>query len=378
MDTGDPVVPKKTNRGPELSVIVPTFNESANVHALLGRLDACLDGIAWEAIFVDDDSPDATAAIVRELGRADNRVRVLQRINRRGLSSACIEGMLASSAPYLAVMDADLQHDERLLPEMLRTLREDGLDIVVGSRYVSGGGTGDWDEGRKSISRFATQLSGLVLKADLKDPMSGFFMLRRETLDGTVRDLSGIGFKILLDLFASAPSPLAFRELPYTFRPRHAGESKLDSTVAWEYLMLLLDKSVGHIVPVRFIPFALIGAFGVGVHMAVLWAFFQALHYGFAASQTLATLVAMASNFLMNNALTYRDRRLKGWGLFKGWLSFTAACSIGAVANIGIASYLFEGKSVGWVLSAVAGILVSAVWNYAVTAMYTWNKPKPA
>lgn len=366
---------------PELSVIVPTFNERENVPELVRRLDSALSGLDWEVIFVDDDSPDGTAALVRELARKDPRVRVVQRVNRRGLSTACVEGMLASSAPYLAVIDADLQHDERILPDLLAAVRDEGLDIAVGSRYTEGGGTGDWAADRQLVSRFATRLSRLILKADLKDPMSGFFLLRREVLEGAVHDLSGIGFKILLDIFASVPRPLRFREVPYTFRPRHAGESKLDSVVAWEYLIMLLDKSIGRYVPIRFVPFAFIGGIGVFVHMAVLWVVFQAMDRSFVAGQTIATLVAMTSNFFLNNMFTYRDRRLRGWGLVRGWVSFTLACSLGAVANVGIATYLFESDAagdIGWVLSALAGIIVGAVWNYAVTSVYTWSKPKAA
>lgn len=360
--------------GPELSIIVPTFNERENIHELVQRLNACLIGIRWEVIFVDDDSPDGTARMAQELGISDRRVRVLFRIGRRGLSTACIEGMLASTAPYLAVMDADLQHDERLLPTMLRVLQQDGLDIVIGSRYIDGGGTGDWDAARQNISRFATRLSTLVLKADLKDPMSGFFMLRRDVFNDAARDLSGIGFKILLDIFASSPRPLAFRELPYTFSVRQAGESKLDGMVAWEYIMMLLDKTVGRFVPVRFIPFALIGSLGVVVHMTVLWLLFRVLGFGFAPSQAIGTLVTMTSNFFMNNALTYRDMRLIGWALLRGWISFIAACSIGAAANVGVSTYLFEGNFTSWTWSAVAGVLISAAWNYAATAIYTWKK----
>ncbi|MEA3278226.1 MAG: glycosyltransferase family 2 protein [Pseudomonadota bacterium] len=367
--------------GPELSIIVPTFSERGSVAEVVRRLDACLEGIPWEVIFVDDDSPDGTADAVRHLGRGDSRVRVVHRVNRRGLSTACVEGMLASSAPYLAVMDADLQHDERILPKMLTSLKEEGLDIVVGSRHVEGGGMGDWGEGRQLVSRFATRLSRLVLKADLKDPMSGFFLLKRDVLHEAVHDLSGIGFKILLDLFASVGRPLKFKEIPYTFRNRHAGESKLDSVVAWEYLIMLLDKSIGRYVPIRFVPFAFIGGIGVFVHMAVLWLIFRSMGQSFVAGQTAATLVAMTTNFFMNNMFTYRDRRLRGWGLLRGWVSFSLACSLGAVANVGIATYLFESDAmgdIGWVLSAIAGIVVGAVWNYAVTSVYTWSKPKAA
>lgn len=366
---------------PSLSIVVPTFNERSNVGLLVNRLAGCLGEVRWEVVFVDDDSPDGTAEEIRRIALADSRVRLIRRLGRRGLSTACVEGMLATVAPYVAVIDADLQHDERLLPAMLDAIRGGTLDVVIGSRHVDGGSLGEWDSSRKLASRFATWLSGLVLKADLKDPMSGFFMLRRELIDEVVRDLSGIGFKILVDIFASARRPLAFKELPYTFRARIAGESKLDSVVAWEYLYMLLDKSLGRYVPVRFIPFAFIGGLGVFVHMAVLALVFQVLGASFVVGQAAATLVAMTFNFFLNNAFTYRDRRLRGWGLLRGWLSFTLACSLGAIANVGIATYLFESapaESLWWIASALAGVIVGAVWNYAMTSVYTWNRPKAA
>jgi dolichol-phosphate mannosyltransferase len=366
---------------PELSVVVPTYNELENVRELIDRLARALHGLHWEVIFVDDDSPDGTAALVRSIARRDSRVRVIHRIGRRGLSTACVEGILASAAPFLAVMDADLQHDERILPAMLRAVKEQGYAIAVGSRHVAGGSLGHWGEERRFVSRFATRLSRLILKADLHDPMSGFFLLRREVLEAAVRDLSGIGFKILLDLFASSPGPLRFIEVPYEFRTRQAGESKLDTAAVWDYLMMLLDKTLGRYVPIRFIPFALVGGAGVFVHLAVLWLVYDLMGYGFVVGQTVAALVAMTFNFLVNNAVTYRDRQLRGWGLLRGWVSFTLACSVGAAANVGIATYLFESNAVGqtaWVLSGLAGIIVGAVWNYAVTAVYTWNKVKGA
>jgi dolichol-phosphate mannosyltransferase len=264
---------------------------------------------------------------------------------------------------------------------MLRALQDEPLDIVIGSRHVGGGSVGAWAESRQLASRVATRLSHFVLKADLKDPMSGFFMLRRELIDEVVRDLSGIGFKILLDIFMSARRPLRFKELPYTFGVRVAGDSKLDSMVATEYILMLLDKTIGRYVPTRFIPFAFIGGLGVFVHMAVLWALFRGLETTFVAGQAVAALVAMTFNFFLNNLFTYRDRRLRGWGLLRGWVSFTLACSVGAVANVGIATYLFHAVPAGglwWVASAVAGILVGAVWNYAVTAVYTWSPKSPA
>jgi dolichol-phosphate mannosyltransferase len=357
-----------------LSVVIPTFNERSNVHELLKRLEAALGPAGWEAIFVDDDSADGTAAAVCEIARGDSRVRCLRRIGRRGLSSACIEGMLASSAPVIAVMDADLQHDEAILPGMLSEIEQGGADVVVGTRYAAGGGTGEWNESRKVMSRFATKVGRLILKQTaVSDPMSGFFMLRREVLEGAVYRLSGLGFKILLDLLASSREPLKIAEVPYQFRNRFAGESKLDEMVVWEYAMLLADKTIGRFLPVRFFAFSIIGGLGVFVHMAALTLMLKGFDLGFTAAQSCATGLAMVFNFTLNNLLTYRDRRLKGWAWTRGLLSFGIACSMGALANVGIATYLFQNRT-QWILAALAGVLVGAVWNYAVTQIYTWGK----
>jgi dolichol-phosphate mannosyltransferase len=361
------------HRTPELAVIVPTFNECGNVAALAARVGEALAGIEWELIFVDDDSPDGTAEAARALAQTQPRVRCIQRIGRRGLSSACIEGMLATAAPYVAVMDADLQHDETILPRMLDALRAGRADVVVGSRYVAGGSTGDFADQRERISRLATRLAQAATKVEVADPMSGFFMLPTALARATVHDLSGEGFKILLDLLASVPAGTRVEEVPYRFGERLAGESKLDTSAAWDYGVLLLDKTVGRYVPTRFLLFTAVGAIGLLVHMSVLAALYKVEHVPFLWAQAAATMVAMTFNFGVNNAFTYRDRRLRGLAWLRGWLSFVLACSVGAVANIGIAELLYE-RQQAWALSAVAGVLVGAVWNYAVTSIYTWRK----
>ena len=360
---------------PAVSVVVPTYSEAANVRELHSLLVACLANEDWELIFVDDDSPDGTAAIIRELAQEDRRVRCVHRIGRRGLSTAVVEGALSSSAPVVAVMDADLQHDEAILPTMLRRLRDEGLDVVVGSRYVAGGNTGAWDETRKSISSFATRLSAGLVPSDLRDPMSGFFAIRTEIFRDNVRRLSGYGYKILLDLFASSSKPLRFAEVPYSFRGRTRGESKLDSLVVWEYLMLLVDKRFGRFVSPRFLFFGLVGGSGIAVHYAILTLLYIIGHRSFAVAQTIATVVSMTSNFFLNNIFTYRDRRLKGARLFRGLLLFYATCGLGALANIGVASYAFE-RRLQWAVSAAAGIVVGTLWNYLATAQFTWGGKK--
>jgi dolichol-phosphate mannosyltransferase len=355
-----------------LSIVVPTFNESQNIKELLRRLEVALGLTDWEIIFVDDDSPDGTATVVRDIARTDPRVRCLQRIGRRGLSSACIEGMMAASARTIAVMDADLQHDETILPMMLSEI-EAGADVVIGTRYSAGGSTGDWNESRKVMSQFATIASRLILQQPISDPMSGLFMLQRKVLESTVHHLSGLGFKILLDILATAKQPLRITEVPYRFRDRLAGESKLDEMVVWEYAMLLADKTIGRYVPVRFLAFSVIGGIGLFVHMAVLSVVFHGLDWAFTTAQSVATGTAMTFNFALNNVLTYRDARLRGVAWFKGLMSFMLACSLGAFANVGIASYLFENRT-QWIVASLAGVLVGAVWNYAVSQIYTWGK----
>jgi dolichol-phosphate mannosyltransferase len=357
-----------------LSVIVPTFNERGNVPEFVQRLDECLVGVEWEVVFVDDDSTDGTLEALRHLSQSDARVRYLHRIGRRGLASAVAEGVLSTSAPFIAVMDADLQHDEGQLVEMLDRLRSSSSDIVVGSRYLEVGGVNGWDKSRQTVSRVATKLAHLVVKTKLSDPMSGFFMLTRDAFDHSVRGLSNLGYKILLDILVSARPPLRVAEVPYVFRSRIHGASKLDSAVAWEYLMLLLDKSAGRIVPVRFVMFTLVGGFGVFMHMLTLAGLNQALDVSFVLSQTAATFVAMTFNFFTNNLLTYRDRRLKGfWRVLRGLLSFYIICSIGAISNVGIATFLFT-RDYSWWLAGFSGILLGAVWNYAASSIFTWQK----
>src|SRR5215472_11403681 len=356
----------------ELAVVIPTLNERENIAALVDRLGTALAGIRWEAVFVDDDSPDGTADLVRELGQRHSNIRCVQRLGRRGLSSACIEGILASSAPFIAVMDADMQHDEALLPRMLATIKERKLDVVVGTRFGANGSVGDWQRSRVAISGLASRLARLVVKAELTDPLSGFFVIARVAFAATMRNLSGQGFKILLDIFASSPRPLAFAELPFHFRRRVHGESKLDTLVAWEYLTLLLDKLAGPVIPVRFLLFAIIGGLGVLTHLSSLWLAVYPLGISFTTGQGIATIIAMTGNFLLNNLFTYRDRRLRGLALATGLLSFYAVCGLGAAANVGIASHLFDANH-SWWLAGLGGVTVGAVWNYAMSSFFVWR-----
>lgn len=359
----------------ELTIVIPTFNERTNIRPLIDKIDAALAGVEWEVVLVDDDSPDGTADHVRSIARNDPRIRCIQRVGRRGLSSACIEGLASSSAPYLGVMDADLQHDETLLRNMLDLLRQGSTDLVIGSRYVSGGGVGNWDGTRKRISRFATRLSQVLLKNHVADPMSGFFMIRNDRFWDAARNLSGRGFKILMDLIASSPGPIRIVELPFIFRPRHSGESKLDSMVALEHLMLLLDKALGWLIPLRFLLFVSVGGIGAVLHLVILGGFFRWAGRDFWISQMIASLCAMVLNFILNNFMTYRDRRLRGSKLVGGLLVFIVVCSVGAFTNTQIAEYLYS-RSIPWWIAGLMGAAVGSVWNYGVSSQFVWRQAR--
>ncbi len=356
----------------QVAIIVPTFNEADNIAPLLARLSAVLTDFQWEVIFVDDNSPDHTADLVRQLALTHPHIRIVHRVGRRGLSSAVIEGMLATAAPILAVIDGDMQHDEALLPDLIRAVADGQAEIAVGTRYAAGGGTQGWDATRLRLSRAATRLGQLALRVPLSDPMSGFFALSRDTLGAALPRLSGIGFKILLDIVASLPQAPRVAEFPYQFRNRIAGESKADSQIALEYLTLLADKTLGRVLPVRLLSFLLVGGLGVGVHLAVLGLCLM-LGISFVDGQWAAVATAIAFNFFLNNSLTYRDRRLRGWRMWRGLASFYAVSALGAVANIGIGNWVHD-MDRSWWLAALAGIVVGAVWNFAASSFLTWRK----
>jgi len=356
-----------------LAVVIPVFREAPNVEPMIDKLRACLAGISWEAIFVDDDSPDGTSRIARRLAQVDPRVRCIRRVGRRGLASACIEGMLATSAPFVAVIDGDLQHDETILPTMLRAV-EQGADLAIGSRHVAGGeATEGFSAARGSLSDAGARLARLLLPGPVADPMSGFFLLRRDLVEELAPRLTASGFKILLDILIAAGRPLALVEVPYSFRRRVAGESKLDIAELLAFAGLLVDKATHGLVPLRFLVFAVVGALGVLVHMLALTFAVGLLELEFAPAQWLATLVAMTANFWLNNRFTFRDARLRGARLWRGLVLFYLVCGIGAAANVGIADLLIHGGGWGWTLAGAAGALLTSVWNFVMSSTLVWR-----
>jgi len=357
---------------PELTIVVPTFNEKANIPLLVERLAQLLTSCDWEVIFVDDNSPDGTAAAARAIGANDSRVRCIRRIGRRGLAGACLEGMLASQARYVAVMDADLQHDEGLLVPMLEALRAGRADVAVASRYLYGGSAAGLSKQRSRVSRGSNTLVRLLLGIDLTDPMSGHFMIRRDALEAIAPSLSTQGFKILLDILATARGSLRTIELPSTFRERQHGESKLDSKIALDFAALVTAKLTNDAVSARFLLFCMVGLTGIGIHLSILSALLIT-NLSFGAAQAFATIGAIAWNFVLNNLFTYRDQRLTGWHFVTGLIRFQVICAIGAISNVGIATWIYDYDETWWI-AGLGGALIGTVWNFVVSAALVWRQ----
>lgn len=362
-------------RPPQLAVIVPSYNERDNIELLYEKVAMALGDTPWEMIVVDDDSPDGTADVVNELSRVYANIRCVRRFGRRGLASACVEGMAVTSAPYVAVIDADHQHDETILPKMLEKALN-GADLVVGSRFAEGGSAGDGlSATRLSGSNLANKLAGMIAGQAVSDPMSGYFLMRREAALEAAPKLASDGFKILIDLIVTSArmgKPLKIAEVPYTFRPRHAGESKMNPLIVIQYLGLWVSKMTAGALPPSFLLFGLVGGTGVVVHLAALALFTSIFGQGFVASQIAATLIAMGWNFVLNNNLTYADRKLKGSRLVTGFLSFCAICALGGIANISVANAIYQWDHQTFV-AGLSGAIMSSVFNYAVTRAFTWK-----
>ena len=373
----------------KVTIVSPTYNEAANVPRLVQEVDAALSGMDYELLIADDNSPDQTWAVAQELAAQYLRVRVLRRTKDRGLSPAVIEGFLSSSSDYVGVIDADLQHNPAILPQMIAAL-DSGAEIAVASRYVEGGGTGTWNASRKFQSWVATKLAQTFLGVGISDPMSGYFILRRKDFNHIHNQLDSGGFKILLEICARlAPSKVA--EIPYTFRERVAGESKLSSKIILQYLEQLWNLShFSRYISIGFIKFALVGASGTIVNLCAFLAFARLLGLRDWRISALATLVANLTNYLFNNAWTFVDRGHGGWSQLRGYISYLGLSLAGLTASTltfaaltrAYGAYLHHNASKESYVAALGfqliAILIGTFFNYKLTSRFTWREKEPS
>jgi dolichol-phosphate mannosyltransferase len=356
--------------GPEVTVVLPTYNERKNIPPMFERLKSALRDFRWEIVVVDDNSSDGTAEAVRAIGTVDRRVRCIRRVDRRGLSGACVEGALAAQAPIIVIMDADQQHDEQIVPQMIELLRTNCYDLVVGTRYSRGGSVAGLHGYRRQTSRVANVLARCLTGASVSDAMSGFFAIRRDVVDVLAPELSPDGFKLLLDVLTRRMR-LKIGEVPYEFRPRQEGESKLGVRVALDFAALVLSRLTRNILPQRFLLFCVVGLSGVAVHLGALFVL-RTLGFAFNSAQVMAALVAVATNFWLNNLLTYRGQALRGWQAVRGLLIFYVICTFGLISNISVADWIVASTET-WTVAGGVGAIMSAVWNYVVSATFVWG-----
>ncbi|ESQ91759.1 glycosyl transferase family 2 [Asticcacaulis sp. AC460] len=379
---------------PDLSLVICTLNEGAAIRAVIEEICDILSGkdggagISHEIIVVDDDSKDNTADEVRAVAATRPNVRLHVRVGERGLSSAAMKGWDIARGRFLGVMDGDGQHDPAAIRELAELILKGDKDLVCVSRYIGKtetGLSGIRDLGSKAF----TWATGLILKVPLSDPMSGCFMMTRDYYLSARQKLTGLGFKILLDIASSSKIKPRFAEVKASLRQRQGGESKLDVRVVLDLVAVLIEKGSRGLLPARFVMFVGVGLSGVVVYSAVLilahllfrdGSYLPLYRFQFrtddVVSYSLAILISMTWNFFINNILTFRDKRLQGWGLLRGLLGFYVACSVGALISLALALFMKEELKIHWFPAGILAAVLSSVWNFWGAMLLSWRTPK--
>ena len=359
----------------EFSLIVPTYCESQNIAILVERVHQSLSSYSYELVVVDDNSPDGTSEIANSLSQ-QYPVRVITRRNERGLASAVVEGFKQARGDILGVIDADLQHPPEVIPELLETVMS-GADVVIASRYVEGGGSEGWSASRKIISKGSKLLAQVLLSSarGIKDPLSGFFLLRREVIDGV--ELSPTGYKILLEVLVKGKAR-EIAEVPYIFRVRERGTSNLTSGEGIRYLKHLTRLTGLQEGAIRFVKFGLVGLSGVLVNEGLLWLLTENLGLYYLLSAAIAVETAIITNFILNDIWTFRDRRTPGnISLLGRGLKFNLVSLGGLGINIAILWTVTEVVGISYLISNLIGIAGATLWNYTINTLWTW-RAKPS
>jgi dolichol-phosphate mannosyltransferase len=364
--------------GCRVSIILPTYNEIGNIESIIGALLKLKNQFQLEILVVDDDSPDGTGDLVRSLSRQNPEIRLIRRLGRAGLASAIKEGLLDATGDIALVMDSDGQHDPSAVSSALNTLAKGNFDLVVGSRFHADAQIKGLSTRRELGSNLANSTARYSLHssyAELTDTMSGFFALRLDPAMPVVRAVDVNGFKFLYEFLAISKGKLLVKEIPLRFQPRNHGTSKLDIAIFWDFMISVLHNLTLRLLPRRAISFGLVGVSGVFVQLLATKALMQIGGIHFEQALPIAVISAASSNYMINNALTFRFQRLRGKALFKGLLKFLIVASLPVFANVGVASAFHRFVSTNLITAQLAGILVVFVWNYAASSRFVWNTP---
>lgn len=355
-----------------LSIIVPTYNESENVFFVAKQVKEALGDTPYELIFVDDSTDGISVEKLASLSKIDPHVRYEHRTDERGLGTAVVFGFSLATGEVMTVMDADLQHPPEMLSEMLMAINY-GADIVIPSRFIPGGDDGGLNFFRKVISFTARYLGKIVLKSvrKINDPTGGFFMFRRDVIKNI--ELRPVGWKILIEILVRGKYSSVF-EIPYKFKARAAGESKMSITEQWNYVRHIIRLAIECPRERRFYAFSLIGFSGVFVNMFVYWLLIARFSFAVAAAGIMSALTAMIINFILNDFITWPDIEVSSKSV--RLVKYVVTSTIGIMINIMILSFLYYIFKLNYMLSNLAGIVVSLFWNYTINNKWTWGIKK--
>tara|TARA_Y100001968_G_scaffold297194_1_gene305953 strand:- start:271 stop:1380 length:1110 start_codon:yes stop_codon:yes gene_type:complete len=361
-----------------ISIVLPSYNEYNNITLIIKKLLKFANLYDIEILVVDDDSNDGTTSLVRDLARDEARIRLIHRIGRAGLSSAIKEGVINAKGDIVAIMDSDGQHEPEDVLEAIRKLISNQLDIVIGSRFQKNSDLQGLSKARQDGSTLANNIARISLSrkySDLSDYMSGCIVIRRDSCLAFTQRVDVNGFKFLYELLAISNGCLNIQEIPIKFKSRSHGKSKLDISILWDFIISLLHTISGKILPRRAISFALVGLTGVFVQLISTEILIRMLGIDFEAALPYSVVLSASSNYLINNFLTFRSRRLKNMKLITGLLKFLVVASLPVIANVGLATSFYNFITPSTLLAQIAGIIVVFIWNYAASSRFVWNSP---
>jgi dolichol-phosphate mannosyltransferase len=364
------------NTNHHISIILPTLNEVDNICSIIKKIINLSGNFLIEIIVVDDASTDGTTSLVKKLSQEDNRIRLINRYGRNGLSSAIKEGTLSASGDVIAVMDTDGQHQVESLYEAIEELLVADKDLIIGSRFLNSSLISGLSDKRKKGSLLANSLAKFSLSREyskLTDIMSGFIVFKSQTVLKLVERIDVNGFKFLYELLSVSKGTLDCNEIPLNFMPRKFGESKLDIAIVWDFLVSLIHSLSNRLIPRKAISFAFVGITGVLVQFLISYSFMWLLGFSFQNVLPIAVVSAATSNYLVNNWLTFRVNRLRNKALFVGLLKFLLVSSLPIIANVGLASSFYKLISPNTFFSQLAGIIVVFIWNYAASSKLVWK-----
>ena len=358
----------------DLSIVIPTFNEASNITLIVDAVMNVLDKrVSYEIIIVDDDSQDKTWKIAEDYTSEYENITCFRRIAKNGLSSAVIDGFMLANGKYVGVIDADLQHDESILIKMHDYCNK-GADLVIGSRYCEDGSTGSWGAGRKLISKIATKMSQYITSIHTTDPMSGFFVIKKSLFLKVVDKLHIKGYKILLDIISQLDAKeTKIVEVPYTFKNRINGESKLSPEVVMQLVDFIYLKAAGNYIPIDYLKFLSVGAIGAILHFTVLYIVYVFFGNSYQISLIIAIELTLIINYFINNLWTFRKKTHKGFKVFLGLVKFNILSGIGGIISYYLSISLFTAGT-NWILASVIGAIVASLWNFNLNKVLTWNK----